>query len=343
MRPCVSVVTIIGLLSVNLFLYLPRFSTPHAVTQTAQPPLTPPTTSPPPPPPSCELCPCSLPEIPKKKGGLAFLNTFPEGVLTPTRPPVYVVTREPEGVLFALLQHELALLSHIRALTDAGVLRGQVLDVGCGCGTFSLYTARLGHSVAAFDSVPHLTDAVQQSAEINDVSLSVHNEFIFDQTTSTTLRGVGYAKTAKGLDEYVEGPIALLRVATHAHELFVLKSAEKAFADMMVQSVVLELTSHQGQRQKSASKVVASTAAAAYRYLVAKGFEAWLLRSPCLQHSGLTTTAEDLQLADDIDVQAHRLPHSEAERLLADLETNPHMRGMTCLFWFKHGTLKRRD
>lgn len=50
------------------------------------------------------------------------------------------------------------------ALTDAGHIRGRVLDVGCGTGEHTIYLTRLGYEVLGVDGAPTAVDIARRHA-----------------------------------------------------------------------------------------------------------------------------------------------------------------------------------
>lgn len=54
-------------------------------------------------------------------------------------------------------------------LAEAGLVRGPVLDVGCGTGELSLYLARRGHDVLGIDLSPLAVDQAAQKARWRDI------------------------------------------------------------------------------------------------------------------------------------------------------------------------------
>eukprot|EP00756_Hemistasia_phaeocysticola_P020094 Hpha_TRINITY_DN15699_c2_g2::TRINITY_DN15699_c2_g2_i1::g.98468::m.98468 len=281
----------------------------------------------------CPSCPpCGLPN---GTGVLSVLQSFPKGVLLPTRPAVYAVTEHPNLVYFSI-QADLPFFELLSALQGSpGADGGVVVDVGAGYGSFSLYAARLGKKVLAIEPHSPMLRAIEQSARLNGVAhlLSTDGSYVFESATAVRDEG-GRAVRTLSIDTIAGrlGTIYVVRIDTRGYESLVIRSAMTALREGKILHLLVQfrelpeavLAHHQiGKRAKLRG---------ALELLEAEGWGGRLLRSACSDQMRSKLEA-DPDAKREVGVEAWHLGPQHHDYFLTTL-SHKHLRGSVCPVWF---------
>eukprot|EP01065_Artemidia_motanka_P017600 TRINITY_DN2102_c4_g1_i1.p1 TRINITY_DN2102_c4_g1~~TRINITY_DN2102_c4_g1_i1.p1 ORF type:complete len:344 (+),score=85.49 TRINITY_DN2102_c4_g1_i1:174-1205(+) len=265
---------------------------------------------------------------------LSLVDTFPRGLLSPTRPAVYVITDHPTLTYFSL-QGEMPAFDLLLGLKGAHRGDGAVVDVGCGYGAFSLYSARLGFKTLAVEPSSKMLASAQRSARLNGVGdlVAFEGSYIFESNTAVRDEAGKIVKSLP-IDTVADrvGRIFLLRVDTRGYEGLILRSAAGAIRSGRVEHIVAhfreipdQVTGHQqlGKRAELGGVLA---------LLTREGLRARLLRSVCSDQMKKHLVFDDATMRAT-RVEAWHLPEDAMDVLLLTLQSKV-LRGAVCPVWF---------